>query len=288
MTATIDSVQERIANGAAHRRLFEQVLKQCIDAQGIDLNCELLVIGASNDDTSALRRLGFRRMTLSNLDEEMGKFDRPESDVKIVTADVEDMPLADGSYDLVLAHAVLHHCRSPHRALLEMLRVSRKHVILLEPNDSLAMRTFVRLRFSFPYEVSAVVGNGFTLGGVQNSCVPNYIFRWSPRDLYQTTASFLAESEFSLYMRRYWDFNVRKRDLELRSETRIGIFMKILGPDLFLAGLRCFQMLANLLPVCAGQGNKFFGCITKHNVLKPWLKHEGGGIAFNRDYAGRS
>src|ERR1035437_1768982 len=96
------------------------------------------------------------------------------------------MQIADGSYDLVLAHEVLHHCRSPHKALLEMLRVSRRHVIILEPNDSLLMHAFVKLRFSFPYELPAVISHNFQEGGVRNSCVPNYIFRWNERDMYRS------------------------------------------------------------------------------------------------------
>ena len=81
--------------------------------------------------------------------------------MRTVKVDAEAIGLADNSYDLVLAHEVLHHCRSPHKALLEMLRVSRRDVILLEPNNSLAMRLLLRLRFSFPYELPAVIASGF-------------------------------------------------------------------------------------------------------------------------------
>lgn len=204
-----------------------------------------------------------------------------------VYADVEKMPLADGSYDLVLAHAVLHHCRSPHAALLEMLRVSRRNVIFLEPNDSLLMRALVRFRLSFPYELPAVVACGFESGGVRNTCIPNYIYRWDRRDMQKATASFLAESDFALYARSYWDFNVDRAELARRNQTRIGSFTKVLGPGLFLAGLHGFQAVANRLPWVSGQGNKFFGCITKQDRLKPWLVRQGDGIAFKRDYGQR-
>lgn len=291
MTTTLAHAPEKLDHDtlkdAKHRILFEQVLKDCMRAEGIDRSCHLLVIGASNQDIAMLRRVGFRRITLSNLEEETGKLELPTIEgveLKTVTADVEDLRIADGAYDLVLTHAVLHHCRSPHRALLEMLRVSRRHVIFLEPNDSLVMRAFVKLRFSFPYELSAVIGNGYRVGGVGNTCVPNYIYRWSPRDIYQASASFLAEREFGLYIRRYWDFNVRRRDLELRTGTLIGSFTKILGPGLFLALLRGFQAVANCLPWLSGQGNKFFGCITKQDALKPWLVYEDNRVAFNRSY----
>jgi ubiquinone/menaquinone biosynthesis C-methylase UbiE len=78
----------------------------------------------------------------------------PDSDITLLYADLEKLPVADASYGLVLAHEVLHHCNSPHAALVEMPRVSRRDIVLLEPNDSLAMRWLIRWRFSTSYELS--------------------------------------------------------------------------------------------------------------------------------------
>lgn len=102
--------------------------------------------------------------------------------------------------------------------------------------------------------------------------------------MYQTTASYIPESEFSLYVRRYWDFNIGKDELALRTQTRIGSFTKIMGPEFFLACLHGFQAVVNRLPWLGGQGNKFFGCVTRHDQLKPWLVRENGRIAFNRRF----
>jgi hypothetical protein len=189
---------------------------------------------------------------------------------------------------VVLAHEVLHHCRSPHRALLEMLRVSRRHVVLMEPNDSFAMRTLIRMRFSFPYELPAVTSNNYEKGGVQNSSIPNYIYRWDRRAIYQATAAYLPESEFTLHVCPYWDFNVDQRELAKRSETRIGSITRILGPGVFLAGLRLIQIVMNRLPSLSGQGNKLFACINKQDKLKPWITHIGGKLDFNRSYRAAS
>ncbi len=288
-TAALERDKEELGSATKNRTRFQQVLTDCVKATGIDLNGDVLIVGGSYEDADVLRKVGFRRMALSNI-QDVGHFEQPKMDgvdLSAVNADAEDMHVPDGSYDLVLAHEVLHHCRSPHKALLEMLRVSRKHVIIMEPNDSLLMHAFVKLRFSFPYELPAVIDHNFQAGGVRNSCVPNYIYRWNSRDMYKTTASFIPESDFDLYVRRYWDFNVDKDELALRSQTRIGMFTKILGPNLFLAGLRGFQSVVNRLPWLGGQGNKFFGCITKHEQLKPWLVRNGQAVAFNRSYAKR-
>jgi SAM-dependent methyltransferase len=280
---------DRLGSATKDRTRFQQALEDCVRLQKIDVRQNVLVVGGSYRDADILRKVGFRRMTLTNL-QDIADFKGPSIEgveISALNADAEDLQIADGSYDLVLTHEVLHHCRSPHKALLEMLRVSRKHVIILEPNDSLLMQAFVKLRFSFPFELPAVIANNFQEGGVRNTCIPNYIYRWNPRDMYQAAASYMPESHFNLYIRRYWDFNVDKDELALRSQTRIGIFTKILGPSLFLACLHGFQAVVNHLPWLGAQGNKFFGCITKSDSLKPWLVREGDHIAFNRNYAKR-
>ncbi len=288
-TASPDGDKRELGSATVDRTRFQRVLQDCVRAEGIDLQSSVMIVGGSYEDAEILRKVGFRHMTLTNL-QDLADFELPPMDgaeLSMVNADAEDMQFANGSYDLVLAHEMLHHCRSPHKALLEMLRVSRRHVIIQEPNDSLLMHAFVKLRFSFPYELPAVVFHNFQAGGVRNTCVPHYIYRWNAREMYQTAASYIPESEFSLYVRRYWDFNVDKDELALRSQTRIGSFTKILGPGLFLACLHGFQAVANHLPWLGGQGNKFFGCITKHDDLKPWLVRESGRIAFNQDYRKR-
>jgi SAM-dependent methyltransferase len=287
--AVLDGDKKELGSATKDRTRFQKVLQSCVRMEGIDLQSNVLIVGGSCEDADILRKVGFRRMTLTNL-QDLADFRLPNMDgteLSVLNADAEDMQIADGTYDLVLAHEVLHHCHSPHKALLEMLRVSRRHVIILEPNDSFVMRAFVRFRFSFPYELPAVVYNNFQAGGVRNTCVPNYLYRWNAREMYQTTASYIPELEFGLYIRRYWDFNVDKDELARRSQTRIGCFTKILGPELFLACLHGFQAVVNYLPWLGEQGNKFFGCITKHDDLKPWLTREDVRIVFNRNFVKR-
>ena len=48
--------------------------------------------------------------------------------------DAEALDLPDRSFDVVLAHALLHHLDDPSAAVREMARVSRRWVVLMEPN----------------------------------------------------------------------------------------------------------------------------------------------------------
>ena len=202
-TAAVTIMPGPTVRKAKNRSRFENILRNYVQSIGLNLQSDVLVVGGSAEDGRTLNRIGFTSITLSNLldprPSEQANLDN--AGMRAVRVDAEAMELPDNSYDLVLAHEVLHHCRSPHKALLEMLRVSRRHVIFLEPNNSLTMRLLLKLRLSFPYELPAVIASGFQTGGVRDSCVPNYIYRWSAMDLYQTAASYLAESEFDLYTR---------------------------------------------------------------------------------------
>jgi SAM-dependent methyltransferase/uncharacterized protein YbaR (Trm112 family) len=51
-----------------------------------------------------------------------------------VIADAMALPFDDGAFDLVFCWELLHHIDAPWRALREMARVSRKHVLFFEPN----------------------------------------------------------------------------------------------------------------------------------------------------------
>lgn len=48
--------------------------------------------------------------------------------------DAENLDLPDASYDLVYLWEVLHHLKDPARAVREMSRVSRRYVVIFEPN----------------------------------------------------------------------------------------------------------------------------------------------------------
>ena len=135
--------------------VFLRHLKTC----HIDFNEKLLVLGGSWQDAKLLVCAGFKDITLSNLHLELeeGAHSTLSVEVKLSAIDAEQVDLPDGSFDCVFAHEVLHHCRSPHRTLREMLRVARKHVVALEPNDSFLMRVLTWAGFSFPYEIFSVV-----------------------------------------------------------------------------------------------------------------------------------
>jgi ubiquinone/menaquinone biosynthesis C-methylase UbiE len=155
---------------------------------GIPRDQSVLVVCGGEFDRNTLLEEGFASVTISNLDERMrGNEFAPYA---WSFQDAEGLTYPDGSFDYCVVHAGLHHCASPHRALLEMYRVARRGVLAFEARDSLLMRAAVRANKVPLYEACAVRSHGFRYGGVRNTCVPNYIYRWTESEVEKTIASY--------------------------------------------------------------------------------------------------
>jgi SAM-dependent methyltransferase len=238
-------------------------MRRHLEACRIDRSQPILVIGGGQEDLDILSACGFERIVLSNIDSS-------EMDL-----DAENIGLPDDSYPVVFAHAVLHHCRSPHKAVGEMVRVSQKHVLFVEPNDSWSLRLLARTGFSFPYELAAVADNGYSRAGMRNGPVPNFIYRWTGHEVEKCVSAYQPERRMCIRAYPYWDFYVNEEELLLRKESRVATLARNLGPGNMVKGLRFSQGLLNLLAPVRSQGNKFFCAISKED-LQPWIEAQGG------------
>lgn len=261
------------------RTQLTSVLRRVMEACEVRSADRVLVLGASRDDFELLEQIGFTDITVSNV----SPYPIPNAKSQLIL-NAGSIDLPDEAFDIVFAHAVLHHCRSPHKALCEMLRVASKQVIFFEPNDSSLMRMLVKTQFSFPFEIPAVVDNGFTAGGLEDTQIPNFIYRWNANELRKTAYSFLAEREFKIFAYPYWDFYVNEAELAIRAQTRIGAITKVIGATTFIRLLQLAQSVLNLLPPLRAQGNKFVAGIHKQPALRPWLKRSSEGVVFDRAF----
>ena len=160
---------------------MQSFLSEILRKAGIPRDQSVLVVCGGAFDRDALLEEGYTAVTISNLD------DRVRDDEFAPFAwsfqDAEALSFPDRSFDYCIVHAGLHHCASPHRALLEMYRVARHGVLAFEARDSLMMRMAVRARRVPVYETCAVRFHNFRYGGVRNTCVPNYIYRWTETEV---------------------------------------------------------------------------------------------------------
>lgn len=76
----------------------------------------------------------------------LGKKLFPKANIK--QGSIYDLPYKDGSFDLVVCTEVLEHLKYPQKALLEIIRVSKKYIILSVPNEPFfRLANFLRGRY---------------------------------------------------------------------------------------------------------------------------------------------
>ena len=153
-----------------------------------DKNALILVCGGGILDKDILQSLGFINVVISNLDTRMtGKEYTP---FKWKYENAESLSFHDESFDYVITHASIHHASSPHRMLTEMYRVAKRGILAIESRDSIIMRFLERYGVTQTYEHCAVYHNDCQYGGVNNTEIPNFIYRWTEREIEKTIQSY--------------------------------------------------------------------------------------------------
>jgi SAM-dependent methyltransferase len=263
-TAEIAAQRNTIRGTPKDKSCLLAVMSRYLKLCAVDTSQPVLVLGGGQEDLDILNACGFSDITLSNIGSDG------------LSLDAEEIALPDNSYPTVFAHAILHHCRSPHKAVGEMIRVASRHAIFFEPNDSWALRTLTRNGLSFPYELAAVSGNQYLRGGLRDGPIPNYIYRWTGREAAKCVAAYHPERQFEVHAHPYWDFYVNEQELLGRKESSVGKLAQAVGARRFVRVLRAAQAVLNLLPPLRSQGNKFFCAIEKRN-LQPWIEERPHG-----------
>ena len=152
----------------------------------LDTAMRVLVAAGGAADRDVFLRLGFRDVTITNVDEPAAGEYAP---YRWEQPDAEALTYPTRRFDWTVVSAGLHHCRSPHRALLELYRVARRGVLALEARDSALMRAAIRARRNRRVRAHGGRRERFRAGGVRNTAVPNYVYRWTEREVRKTIAS---------------------------------------------------------------------------------------------------
>jgi len=254
---------------------YARTLQRLVDRQVLRRDAELLIVCGSDQDRDVLRHVGFTRATISNV--EPGVTEALVSPYAWSHQNAEALTFADGSFDFVIAHEGLHHCHSPHRALLEMYRVARRGILVFEPRDTLLVRLGVWLDFGQEYEVAAVAGNRLTSGGVDNTAIPNYVYRWSEREIEKIFRAF--EPLAPPRIRHFYALRVPRSRLDAMKNRAAANLLRALLPGV--------RLLTKLFPK---QCNGFAWTVEKPELprdLHPWLELVEGRPAFSAAWARR-
>ena len=228
-----------------------------------------LAVCAGSEERDIFLERGFRDVTISNLDVRLtGNEFAP---YRWSSQNAQKLAFVDDSFDYVFVSDGLHHCASPHGALLEMYRVARKAIVVVESRDSTLVRLAERLGLARRYEIDAVIGNDFAFGGVNNSAVPNFVYRWTERELEKTILAFNPSAPHRF--RFFYALNLPERGTNTLAER----LLHATTPVVELVG-KIFPRQCNSFAMIAykpqGEGE-----------LWPWLKREGSDIVFRRDYS---
>ena len=154
----------------------------------IKKNKSILIIGGSEREYNLFSELNFTNFTISNYNpiKEKHKYD-------VIHVDATNIDFPNESFDYVVTHASIHHMNKPHAAILEMYRISKIGTLIIEGNDSFIMRLSGKFNFSEDFEVSSIDKKN-NRGGVNESGIPNYVYRWNEREIYKTLTSFDPET----------------------------------------------------------------------------------------------
>lgn len=117
-----------------HERMYEGVFK-CL-AHTKDAKWLTVGDGRYGLDAIRMKQHGFRDVTATDLDVSLLNLSYASGLLnKISSENAAHLSFEDNSFDFVLCKESYHHFRQPMLALYEMIRVARKAVVLVEPQD---------------------------------------------------------------------------------------------------------------------------------------------------------
>ena len=241
-------------------RTLERLLAERVASRDMSV----LVVAGGEPDRDALAAAGFADVTISNIDEDVDA--AAFAPYRWERQDAEALSYGDGSFDLGVVSAGLHHCRSPHRALLELYRVSRRALLAIESRDSALMRVAARVGLVGDYELEAVASHGFRHGGVRNTNVPNYVYRWTEREVAKTIAAHAPHARHRVLY--FHEFELPASVVGLNRSRPLRVAFRALEP-----------VARGVTKVLPSQANLFAFVVVKPELprdLQPWLRLDGG------------
>ena len=163
----------------------------------LNKDSSILILGASDQEGHLFQKLRYKKVTLSNVNLVQLK-DFKNKQYKKKKLNFNNLSsIKSNCYDYVVVHASIHHASKPHNILLEMYRIAKNGILVIEANDSLIMRLSVKLNFSEDFEKSALNKKNF-VGGVDESNIPNYVYRWTEREIKKLFYSYQPDKKINI------------------------------------------------------------------------------------------
>jgi len=253
-------------------RLYLKALKSLLANNKISVGDSVLVVCGGYMDRNVLSHLKFTNVIVSNLDD---RYDQSLEPYQWCHQDAEMLSYDAECIDWVIVHAGLHHCYSPHKALIEMMRVCKKGILVIEARNSFLSRLAKSMGMIATYEVEAVVGNDMKAGGVANSQIPNYVYRWTENEVQGIVSSYWPQYENNK-IQFFYNLRIPIARLKKRKSNLLYGLVSILS--------FAIKGLNYLFPK---QSNEFAFFVEKGTQLQPWLIENGDTIDLDPGYVSR-
>lgn len=250
---------------------YLEVLLKELKVGTLQLKDRILVVCGGNLDRVTLLEAGFSNVVISNL--------APHNDHEEYSPFVwqyqnaEQLESDDESFDVAIVHSGLHHCYNPNQGLAELCRVSKKMVIMFEPYDTWITRLGAVLGYGQQYEDTAVHENNGLRGGVANTEIPNYVYRYSDSEVRKFARAFMPYGESPIRIYRALRINV-------------GRFKKLKNPLYRISFKLAYPILRGLSVIIPCFNNNCSFAIQKPSAkdYHPWITEIQGVPRVNREY----
>lgn len=233
----------------------------------------VVAVCAGEEEAALFTELGLTNVVLSNLTNQPAGTQPYEWR----TENAECLTLPSSSFAFGFVCDGLHHCSAPHRALTELYRISTRGIVVFETRDSWLQRLAQRLGLSSVYELEAVVDNCGSRGGVNNTDIPNFIYRWTEAEFQKTLSAFSPIG--AIRCQYFYGLSLPAHQARLHRSRwrRFGVWLSS-------------AVMFGVFFALKRQGNLFAMIAYKPEIprqLYPWLVVEGERIVFNREFAAR-
>lgn len=101
----------------------------------------------------------------------------------------EMLSFGDDHFDYVLCKEAYHHFPRPYAALYEMIRVSRKGIVLIEPQDPISKMPFLLFMINLLTSLSPKLANKLWRNRFSYEPVGNFVYKISERELEKFAAA---------------------------------------------------------------------------------------------------
>lgn len=238
-----------------------------------DRSASILICGAGSLDRTVFLSLGFTDVTISNLDTRIGP--NVYEPFKWKFENAEALTFEDSSFDYVVIHAAIHHASLPHKVLTEMYRVSKKGLLAFESRDSFTMRILEKFNLTQIYEHAAVYYNDCAFGGRNNTDIPNFVYRWTEREIEKTIQTYSPFFQHK-YVYKYGTSFPCTPELESKGKAKIAL-LKLIRP-VYEVFIKVFPKQQNLFAFYVEKP-------TDNSEIFSWLQlDKAGKIRFNKQW----